>query len=223
MPGWGYRGAVISATYRDLLVAVASSAGALTGLLFVAMSVVTPRREVAQGPRIVQQVRSAAAMLAFSNALAVSLFSLVPGTNPGYPAVALAVIGLFFTAASTRSIRRSTATGRRQWQQLELMILLLAIFGTEFVAGIALLASPGASEPADTIGYALVASIIVGVSRAWEFVGDIDTGISASLAVLFARRGRDTPPDDAADDTADAADDAAQDPPAPGDGAKRSR
>lgn len=206
-PGSGYRGAVISASYRDFLVAVASSAGALTGLLFVAISVVTPRREVARGPRIIQQVRAAAAMVAFFNALAVSLFGLVPGTNIGYPAVVLAVIGLFFTAASTRSVRTSASTGRQQRQQLDLMVLLFAIFGTEFGAAIALLVSPWASAPADVVGYTLVASIIVGVSRAWEFVGDIDTGLSASLTVLFGHRGPDTP-----------ADDTAQDPPAPAGG-----
>jgi len=191
---------VISASYRDLLVAVASSAGALTGLLFVAMSVVTPRREAAQGPRIIQQVRAAAAMLSFSNALAVSLFGLVPSTNLGYPAAVLGVIGLLFTAASTRSIRSSPSTATQQRQQLSLMFLLLAIFGTQFGAGIALIASPGASAPADAVGYALVSSLIVGVSRAWEFVGDIDTGITASLAVLTGRRRGDSSVEESAED-----------------------
>jgi hypothetical protein len=191
--GSGYVDAVISANYRDFLVAIASSAGALSGLLFVAMSVVTPRREAAQGPRIIQQVRAAAAMLAFSNALAVSLFGLVPSTNLGYPAVALGVIGLLFTAASTRSVRSSTSTGRQQRRQLGLMLLLLAIFGTQFGVGIAIIASPATSGLADAIGYALAASLIVGVSRAWEFVGDIDTGITASLMVLTGRRRTDDP------------------------------
>jgi hypothetical protein len=191
---------VISASYRDLLVAVASSAGALTGLLFVAMSVVTPRREAARGPRIIQQVRAAAAMLSFSNALAVSLFGLVPGTNLGYPAVVLGIIGLLFTAASARSIRFSTSTRRQERQQLDLMALLVAIFGTELGAGIALAASPGASAAADAIGYALVASLIVGISRAWEFVGDIDTGLTASLMVLIGHRRVGSPAEDRTED-----------------------
>jgi hypothetical protein len=190
---------VISATYREFLVALAGSAGALTGLLFVAMSVVTPRREAAQGPRIIQQVRAAAAMLAFTNVLAVSLFGLVPGTNLGFPAMVLGVIGLLFTAASTRAVRSSASTGRQQRRQLELMLLLIAIFGTQFVAGIAFIASPGQSSLADTIGYALAASVIVGVTRAWEFVGDIDTGITASLAAIIGHRR----PDDSAGETAE--------------------
>ena len=34
------------------------------------------------------------------------------------------------------------------------------------------------------ISYALVTSLLVGIARAWELVGDRDTGISASIAVL---------------------------------------
>jgi hypothetical protein len=37
------------------------------------------------------------------------------------------------------------------------------------------------------IGYALVTSLIVGIARAWELVGDRNTGILASLAVLAGR------------------------------------
>jgi hypothetical protein len=173
--------------YRDLLVAIAGSGGALTGLLFVALSV-APRRDPARGPRIIQQVRAAAALLAFTNALAVSLFGLVPQTNVGYPSMVLGVIGIFFTAASMRSIASSPATQRQQRGQLGLITLLLLIFGTELVAGIFAVARPGASNPAEIIGYALVTSLLVGISRAWELVGDIETGLTASLATLTGRR-----------------------------------
>lgn len=176
----------MTASFRDLLVAVSSAAGALTGLLFVAMSV-TPRGQVAQGPQIIRQVRSAAAILAFTNALAVALFGLVPGTNVGIPALALGLIGVMFTAASVRSIRGSQATVRQQLQQVSLMLLLLGIFGTELVAGFIATVRPSSRTPLETIGYALAASILVGISRAWEFVGDIDTGLSASIATLLGR------------------------------------
>jgi hypothetical protein len=73
---------VVSGTYRDLFVAVATSASALTGLLFVAISV-APRQNRTSGPLVIQQVRAAAALLAFVNALAVSLFSLAPTPTPG--------------------------------------------------------------------------------------------------------------------------------------------
>jgi hypothetical protein len=177
----------MTASFRDLLVAISSSAGALTGLLFVAMSV-TPHRDKLLGPRIIHQVRAAAAILAFTNALAVSLFTLVPGTTIGVPALIFGVIGICFTAASARSIRASDATERQQRQQIGLLFILLAIFGTELIAGVIAEFGPPATGPPDAIGYALVSSVIFGISRAWEFVGDIDTGLGASLAVLLGLR-----------------------------------
>jgi hypothetical protein len=173
-------------TYRDLLIAVASSAGALSGLLFVAVSV-TPRRIADSGPLVIQQVRASAALLAFTNALAVSLFSLVPDANSGYPATVLGVIGILFTAAAIRSILSSRAPRTLQRRQIGLILLLLLIFGAEFGGGIAAIASPGNAEAMQVICYALVTSLIVGVARAWELVGDRDTGISASIAVLTGR------------------------------------
>ena len=178
----------------ELFAAIAATAGALTGLLFVAISV-APRRGPVSGLPVIQQVRAAAALLAFTNALAVSLFGLVPGTNVGYPATVLGVIGILFTAAGMRSILTSTATLHRQrWGQLGLFALLLLIFGMELACGIAVIAGPRRGEPVQLIGYALVTSLLVGIARAWELVGGVDTGIIASLVVLTGRapgpRGR---------------------------------
>jgi hypothetical protein len=175
---------VLSGTYRDLFAAIAGCAGALTGLLFVAVSV-SPGRGKSASPQVIQQVRAAAALLAFTNALAVSLFGLVPGTNVGYPALALGVIGLLFTAAGMRSIFSSRSMLRRHWRrQIGLIALLLAIFGTELVNGAIVLSDQANRNAVQAISYAIVASLIVGVARAWELVGDRDTGIIASIAVL---------------------------------------
>jgi hypothetical protein len=175
------------ADYREMLAAIAGTSGALTGLLFVALSV-APRRDPAQGPQTIRRVRAGAALLAFTNAVAVSLFGLVPGTNVGYPSVTLGVIGLFFTAASIRSVVSSGATSGQLRAQVGLITLLLLIFGTELIAGIVAIANPKGSNPPEIIGYALVASVLVGIGRAWELVGDIDTGLAASLTVLTGHR-----------------------------------
>ena len=177
---------MVSAVYRELFAAIAAASGTLTGLLFVAMSVTPSRRARSDSP-VIQQTRAAAALLAFTNALAVSLFGLVPGTNVGYPAVVLGVIGIAFTAAAVRSVVTSRATTSQKLRQLELIVLLLLIFGTELIAGIAVLANSASSGPVQSIGYALIGSILVGVARAWELVGEIDTGILASLATLLGR------------------------------------
>jgi hypothetical protein len=73
---------MLAGTYRDLFPAIADCAAALTGLLFVAVSVAA-RHNPSDRPVVIQQVRAAASILAFTNALAVSLFGLVPGTTSG--------------------------------------------------------------------------------------------------------------------------------------------
>jgi hypothetical protein len=166
------------------MTAIAASAASLTGLLFVALSV-APRTDPSRRPSLIQQVRAAAALLAFLNALAVSLFGLVPGTNVGYPAVILGLSGALFSAAATRSFLASPLTAEQRRRQAGLIFLLLLIFGTELVAGLILLVGPHRTEPLDFIGYAVAASVLVGISRAWELVGDRDTGLFASIAVLI--------------------------------------
>jgi hypothetical protein len=207
---------VVVGGYRDLFAATAGSAATLTGLLFVALSV-AGRPDAVSAAAVIHQVRVAAALLAFTNALAVALFSLVPGTNAGYPAVVLGVIGIFFTAAAVRSILSSRATGSQQLRQLELIALLLMIFGTELITGVIAISRPASGAPVQAIGYALIASLIVGIARAWELVGERNTGIFASLAVLTGHmRGTQagTAPAAASDTTGH--EDHAQRPAAPG-------
>ncbi len=195
-------GPVLTGTYRDLFAAIAGCAGALTGLLFVAMSVAPPQRRSGPGSggQVIQQVRAAAALLGFTNALAVALFGLVPGTSVGYPALVLGVIGLLFTAAGARSIFSNRSMLRQHWKrQAGLIALLLGIFGTEFVSGLMLSLNPQHFRSVQTISYALVASLLIGIARAWELVGDRDTGIFASLAVLTGHEHHLLPDPDESD------------------------
>ena len=42
----------------------------------------------------------------------------------------------------------------------------------------------------DIIGDVLIASLLIGIARAWELVGNWDTGIVSSIALLAGHRGR---------------------------------
>jgi hypothetical protein len=179
-------GVVLTGGYRDLFAAIATSAASLTGLLFVVITV-AERRTPDSLPHVVQQVRASAALLAFGNALAVSLFSLVPGTHVGYPAVVVGVIGVFFSVAATRSLIDSPSTGHWRGRHLPLTVWLLVIFAVQLGAGIALLVHPR-TGPLGLISDLLVLSLVIGIARAWELVGGRGTGVIASLTSLIDDR-----------------------------------
>jgi uncharacterized membrane protein len=176
---------MLTGAYRDLLPAIADCAAALIGLLFVAMTVAS-RHSPADRPVVIEQVRAAACILAFTNALTVSLFGLVPGNNIGYPAVVLAVIGIFFTAAGTRSIFSGRLPRRHVPRQLGLIALLLLTFAFELAGGIDLILNPHSNGAAELVSDLLVALLVIGIRRAWELVGDRETG-SCPLATKIAR------------------------------------
>ncbi|HEY2237687.1 MAG TPA: hypothetical protein VGI21_02805 [Streptosporangiaceae bacterium] len=178
---------MVTGDARDLFVAVASAAAALIGLLFVAMSV-SPRPAGGRPRGVIHQVRSAAALLSFTNALGIALFSLVPGNNAGYPAAAFGLVGTLFTLASVRSILADRAARSRLLGQIALIGGLLAVFVIEIVDGLRLRVNPASHSALDTIGNLMIVSLLLGVARAWEFVGDRDTGIWASIAVLATGR-----------------------------------
>lgn len=200
---------MVQGDYRDLLTVIASSAATLTGLLFVAITVSESGAKAR--PPVIREFRMAAALVAFTNALAVSLYGLVPDTNVGYPATILGVIGVLFTAAGIRTTLAHPALRQHRRSQLSLIIVLLAAFGFEFVAGIEVIHNPHRMGSLDTIGYVLVASLFVGIFRAWELVGDWNTGVVSSLSLLIGHksampvRGANAPSDDAgADDDPEA-------------------
>ncbi len=180
----GSVGPVLTETYRELFTAVATCAAGLIGLLFVAISV-GPRGGVAGQPAVIQQIRAASALLAFSNALAVSLFGLVPGQSAGYAAVSAGAIGILFTAASVRSIVSSPHVSVDQaWRQAGLIAILFAAFGGELACGIGLLSNNTAVFGPGFLSNTLITLLLIGIARAWELVGNRDTGVLASLAVL---------------------------------------
>jgi hypothetical protein len=174
---------VITSTTRDFLVALVGAAASLTGLLFVAISV-APRDGTDGGPLVIRQIRAAAALLAFVNCLAVALFGLQPGISIRWPAIVLGVTGIFFTAAATRTILSSPTTAAQRRGQLSLLNLLLLIFGTELACGIILIGDSRNQTALDVLSGALVCSLLVGIARAWELVGDRSVGIFSSIGLL---------------------------------------
>jgi hypothetical protein len=175
--------------FREFFVVIAESAATLIGLLFVAVTVVRGRN-IEQSKEI-GEFRAAASLLAFTNALVVSLYGLVPGNGVGYPAFIMGVIGIFFAAAGIRTTFTQPVREQRRWHQVLLIFGLLAVFGFQIVYGLRLIHNPSARGPLEIVGDVLIASLLIGIGRAWELVGAWNAGMFASIRYLF---GRGAPP-----------------------------
>jgi hypothetical protein len=88
---------------------------------------------------------------------------------------------------------------RREFQaqntsyQLRLLNLLLLIFGTELITGITLIVNSHIGTAVNVLGGALVSSLLVGIARAWELVGDRSASIFTSIGFLTEKEP--DPPD----------------------------
>jgi hypothetical protein len=180
---------VVPADFHEFFTASASVAGALIGLLFVAISVASDRLAAAEAEGQLHRIRAVAALTAFTNALTVSLFALIPGEKIGGTSVAVALVGLAFVAASLLSLLR-----RRQlrWGTAHdglFLVGLAATFVYQLIEGLAVPAHGGDSGAVDTIAILVVVSFLLGIGRSWELVNGPSIGIMHELIALARGHG----------------------------------
>jgi hypothetical protein len=187
---------VVPDSIHDFFLASGGVAGALIGLLFVAISVSAERLTRADAHAQLHRVRAAAAMTAFANALVVSLFALIPGQKIGLAAVVVAAVGLTFVLAALLSLIRL----RVRWGTVRDAVFLLGLavtFVVQLIDGAAVIAQPRNPGAVNTIASMVVVCFMIGIARAWELIGGPSIGLGQQVAAMI-RAGEDTA-DDAPD------------------------
>lgn len=179
---------MVPETFHDFFLGTAGVAGALIGLLFVAISV-TPAATTAKAEHLEQRLHAAAAMSAFLNSLLLSLLTLIPDIQLRPGALTLSAVGVGSTLTLIAvviiegvapSSRRMLPT-RRRVRAVAWLLVLLGTYVWQFTSGMRL--ASGHPDPGQMTDQAVIVVVLfaIGVSRAWEMVGVRSPKVRATL------------------------------------------
>jgi hypothetical protein len=179
-------------SYHEFFLASAGVAGALTGLLFVAISV-APERVVADDAAQLHRVRASAALTAFTNTLTVSLFALIPGIHVGWPTTVAGILGLLFVAGSLVSLVRARSSMSGAVGDATFLAGLVVVFGLELLYGVRLIADKGDLGALDGVAVLVIFCFLIGIARSWELIGGPSIGFFTELRKALRGRGDPEP------------------------------
>jgi hypothetical protein len=184
---------------HDFFLGSAGVAGALIGLLFVAISVSGERLASRENASQILRIRAYAALTGFINALVVSLFALIPDGGIGTTSVVVAIIGLLFVMAALLSLIRVRHLRWATWRDALFLVGQSIVFVLQLIYGAELRGPSGNPGAANGIAFLVVACFLVGISRAWELIGGPSIGFTQEVVALVrdvesSRNGHDTDP-----------------------------
>lgn len=181
---------MVPLSFHDFFSGCATIAGALIGLLFVALSV-TSEYLTGQNARTDHQVRAGAAFSALVNTMVIALFALLPTTDLGTVAIILAATGLGTTAALMFVLaRENRKIGRAD---LYMFLVLFVLYGLQLANAVQLEQTPRKVSLVVNQGVLAVLFFLFGIARSWQLVGAREFGLLATMASMIHRAADNGP------------------------------
>lgn len=181
---------MVPESIHDFFLASGGVAGALIGLLFVAISVTAGRLAEAKAGAQLHRVRAAGALTAFTNALTVSLLALIPGHKIGPAALAVAAGGLVFVTAALLSLIRRRQVRPGTLHDVLFLLALDVTFVIQLIQGAEVIAQPAGTGAVNTIAVLVIACFLIGIARAWELIGGPSIVLSREVRALVQSHQR---------------------------------
>jgi hypothetical protein len=203
------------ASYYPFFGGAATVAGALIGLLFVALSL-SPER-LRDAASVEHQAIAATAFTVLVDALFISLIGLQPGSGLQQGAAIFGALGLSSTVGLTLRLWRNRHLAHLSNRWPFFLVVIMAIYAAQLVTGLLPETPAGAADRTATFVYVMLG---VGIARAWQLLGlkvggllnELGVTITPSVHIGSQHSPRDSAP--APGDSAPAPGDSA---PAPGD------
>jgi hypothetical protein len=183
----GYLCRVVPASYHDFFSACATVAGALIGLLFVAISI-SPAKLSGPAAEKDHQVKAAMAFSALVNTLVIALVSLLPGASLSLAVIIVAASGLSSTVGLIIVLLRDTGL-RVRLDELILPGVLLLLYSLQLAAGIELGGAPGRPGNLSGLGGLCIGFFGFAIARAWALVGARNSSLLATVMEMASRPG----------------------------------
>ncbi|MGO9780989.1 MAG: hypothetical protein ACLPQY_14655 [Streptosporangiaceae bacterium] len=187
-------------TYADFFEGSATVAGALIGLLFVALSLAPER--LRDNRSIEHQAIAATAFTALVDALFVSLVALQPGSGVDYALVIFGALGLSSTTGLTFRLWRARHRVRLSNRWPIFIGIIICTYAAQLASGLIHDSTAGYYDRAATFVYVMFG---VGIARAWQLLGLKAGGILDELGLVVSIHPYldETPPDDPAEKPAE--------------------
>ncbi|HEY4024688.1 MAG TPA: hypothetical protein VGM75_38790 [Pseudonocardiaceae bacterium] len=193
---------MVPESFHDFFLGATTVAGALIGLLFVAISV-TPAAVTDKAEHIEQRIHAAAAMSAFLNSMLLSLLTLIPDIQLRPGVLALSAVGIGAAVALIAVVvleavapsSRGVLSVRRRARAVSWLVVLTAAYICQLVSGLQLTAHQPDPAQMSNQAVVIVALFAIGVSHAWQMVGARRPKVTALLRSAGAEQPSSTSDD----------------------------